>query len=105
AHVSPIVPSLGSDSRRRPLLGRVPSGTVPLRRRSYCGAPTSRCPDRARFLSHGRSRLITGGSETSRVPGQPLACVPCSTTPVEPARRGPGLAALRLDVPVLPSAA
>jgi len=89
--VSSIVPSLGSDFPAPPFAQQGPVGSVPPRHRSYCGAPTSRQPVRARFPSHGRSRV---GRSWRDLPGSwaALAYVPQSLTPVEPARRGPGLA-------------
>jgi len=73
-----------------PFAPQGPVGTVPPLHRSYCGAPTSRRPDNARFPSRGRS-----GSRRRRrdLPGSwaTLAHVPCSQTPAGPLhRRGPG---------------
>jgi hypothetical protein len=65
-------------------------GSVPPLRRSYCGTPTSRRPDRARCL-----RPVVTGLHRSRrdLPGSwaTLAYVPWPTIPLEPVRRGPGL--------------
>lgn len=73
--VSPIVPSYGSDFRRRPLLRGVPRVGSPtsslVLRRSDFSSP------RPRSLSLARSfPACVGGDETSQVPGQPLrACL------------------------------
>lgn len=69
--VSPIVPSLGSDFRHRPLLGRVPADRFP-----DVNARTAalRLPDAPAALTCACSTVpgSPGGGGISQVPGQPL---------------------------------
>src|SRR5262249_24245303 len=101
--VSPIVPSLGSDSRRRPLLRGVPWVGSPTSSLMYCGAPTSRRPARPRLAQ----ALVPDSRRRRRdLPGSWAILVYVLTSRSPSARyvEVPGPSALGLDVPMLPSA-
>ena len=109
-----VRPAAHDPVRRFPPPG--PVGQVPRLQRYYQRTPTSRRPSRrasspslggttgspcslpqGRALPRGRDALVWrqsacrvsgGDGETSQVPGRPIACMPRSPTPVEPAAPG-----------------